>query len=107
MAAISSRQFMAWPVSASTLAAASSALIFVAVAKRRPFLGFAVGAGAGWPRAAAAGFLALAGRELGEVVLAALMGVSVVANPMEWLPSSGGGHHPPRRPGGAFRLGPG
>src|SRR5260370_41440750 len=97
MAAISSRQFIGWPVSASTLAAASSALSFWAVAVLRPFLGFPVGAGAGLPRAAA-GFLALAAREVGEVVLALLMGGSLVANPMEWLPSSGGGDHPPRRP---------
>src|SRR5438132_2346503 len=100
MAAISSWQFMGWPVSAMTLAAASSALSFFVAAVLRSFFGF----GACLPRAAAADFLALVGRELEWDVLAVLMVVSALADLMEWLPSSGGGNHPPRRPAGRFGL---
>src|SRR5262245_16660879 len=78
MAAISSLQFMAWAVSARTLAAASSALHFLVAAVLPFFFGFA--AGAGLPRAAAADFLALIGRGLEWVVLAALMVASRVAH---------------------------
>src|SRR5262249_8277978 len=101
MAAISSWQFMALPVSARTLAAASSALSFLVAAVLPFFCGCA--AGAGLPRGAAADFLALVGRELEWVVLAALMVVSRVADLMEWLPIFRRREPPAATPRLAFR----
>src|SRR5262249_46529915 len=100
MAAISSWQFMAWPVSARTLAAASRALSLLALAVT--FFDF----GADLPRAAAADFLALAARGVEWVGLVALMVVSCVADLRERLPSSGDGNPPPRRPAGRFGFFP-
>src|SRR5262245_48680691 len=113
MAWIISWQFMGWPASPSTLAAASRALSLLDSALGFPFLAATPGA---WARLAAGfwvtsglPFVALASlAALFLVVFAvvldffALMVQSPKRMQMGWLPSSGGGNHPPRRPRGRF-----